>query len=69
MLGYRIGRRSLVQDADDPLGRHRALVTYGILQEDWVIILANTVSLLLLFGILFFKLRAMRRDGLTRLWR
>jgi MtN3 and saliva related transmembrane protein len=35
-------------------------VVYGILQRDWVIILANCVSLLLLFGILFFKLREMR---------
>jgi MtN3 and saliva related transmembrane protein len=36
-------------------------VVYGILQRDWVIILANTISLALLFGILFFKLREMRR--------
>ena len=35
-------------------------VVYGILQSDWVIILANGVSLLLLSGILFFKLRDMR---------
>jgi MtN3 and saliva related transmembrane protein len=35
-------------------------VVYGILQGDWVIMLANSVSLLLLFGILFFKLRELR---------
>ena len=32
-------------------------VGYGVLQGDIVIILANSVSLLLLSGILFFKLR------------
>jgi MtN3 and saliva related transmembrane protein len=32
-------------------------VVYGILQGDWVIMLANAVSLALLSGILFFKLR------------
>lgn len=32
-------------------------VVYGVLQGDAVIILANVVSLLLLSGILFFKLR------------
>jgi MtN3 and saliva related transmembrane protein len=35
-------------------------VVYGMLQGDWVIILANIVSLALLFGILFFKVREMR---------
>jgi MtN3 and saliva related transmembrane protein len=38
-------------------------VVYGMLQGDWVIILANTVSLALLFGILFFKVREMRRTA------
>jgi MtN3 and saliva related transmembrane protein len=32
-------------------------IVYGVLQGDTVIILANAVSLLLLSGILFFKLR------------
>ena len=32
-------------------------VVYGVMQGDAVIILANSVSLLLLSGILFFKLR------------
>jgi MtN3 and saliva related transmembrane protein len=32
-------------------------IIYGVLQSDIVIILANTVSLLLLLGILYFKLR------------
>jgi MtN3 and saliva related transmembrane protein len=32
-------------------------VVYGVLQRDIVIILANSVSLILLGGILFFKLR------------
>jgi MtN3 and saliva related transmembrane protein len=34
-------------------------IVYGILQSDAVIVLANSVSLLLLSGILFFKVRAM----------
>ena len=34
---------------------------YGMLQGDWVIMLANIVSLALLFGILFFKLREMHK--------
>ena len=34
-------------------------VVYGVFQRDAVIILANSVSLLLLCGILFFKLREM----------
>src|SRR5262245_11442960 len=37
-------------------------VVYGILQGDWVIMLANSVSLALLSGILFFKLRDMRGE-------
>ena len=32
-------------------------VVYGVLQQDVVIILANAVSLCLLFGILYFKVR------------
>ncbi len=32
-------------------------VVYGLLQKDLVIILANAVSLCLLFGILYFKVR------------
>ena len=32
-------------------------IVYGVLQGDAVIVLANAVSLLLLSGILFFKLR------------
>lgn len=32
-------------------------IVYGILQSDAVIVLANSVSLLLLSGILFFKVR------------
>ena len=32
-------------------------VVYGFLKSDWVIILANLVSLGLLSGILYFKLR------------
>jgi MtN3 and saliva related transmembrane protein len=35
-------------------------IVYGVLQGDVVIILANSVSLLLLLGILAFKLREMR---------
>jgi MtN3 and saliva related transmembrane protein len=32
-------------------------VIYGVLKADWVIIVANSISLVFLFGILFFKLR------------
>jgi MtN3 and saliva related transmembrane protein len=32
-------------------------IIYGILKADWIIITANSVSLALLCGILFFKLR------------
>ena len=32
-------------------------VVYGVLQDDWVIIIANAVSLCCLFGILYFKVR------------
>jgi MtN3 and saliva related transmembrane protein len=34
-------------------------VLYGILQGDWVIIIANSVSLSLLFALLYFKLSEM----------
>ena len=34
-------------------------IVYGVLKSDAVIVLANTVSLLLLSGILFFKVREM----------
>jgi MtN3 and saliva related transmembrane protein len=36
-------------------------VVYGILQRDWVIIIANSVSLALLAILLGFKLNEMRR--------
>jgi MtN3 and saliva related transmembrane protein len=32
-------------------------VVYGVLKRDWIIIGANSISLALLSGILFFKLR------------
>jgi MtN3 and saliva related transmembrane protein len=32
-------------------------IAYGVLKSDWVIIAANSVSLALLSGILFFKIR------------
>jgi MtN3 and saliva related transmembrane protein len=32
-------------------------VVYGVLKADWIIIGANSISLALLSGILFFKLR------------
>ena len=38
-----------------------AWVIYGFLQGDPVIVLANAVSLCLLLGILYFKLRAIRK--------
>ena len=40
-------------------------VVYGILKGDWVIIIANAVSLLLLLNLVFFKLKenaAVRRQ-------
>jgi len=40
-------------------------VVYGFLKSDIVIILANAISLALLFGILYFKLRE-RHTGITR---
>ena len=36
-------------------------VVYGVLQGDMVIVLANSVSLLFLAGILYFKLRSNAR--------
>jgi MtN3 and saliva related transmembrane protein len=38
-------------------------LTYGILQGDFVIIVANAVSLCLLGGILYFKIRELRSAG------
>jgi MtN3 and saliva related transmembrane protein len=32
-------------------------VAYGVLKGDWLIVVASAVSLLMLSGILFFKLR------------
>ena len=32
-------------------------ITYGVLKADWVIILANSISVTLISGILYFKLR------------
>ena len=32
-------------------------IGYGVVRGDWVIIISNSISLLLLLGILFFKLR------------
>jgi MtN3 and saliva related transmembrane protein len=37
-------------------------VLYGLLKSDWVIIAANAVSLLLLAGILIFKLKELQRS-------
>ena len=37
-------------------------IAYCFLKSDFVIVVANTVSLILLFGILFFKLRAPRTE-------
>ena len=38
-------------------------IVYGVMRSDMVIILANSVSLLLLFGILAFKLREKFRSA------
>jgi MtN3 and saliva related transmembrane protein len=37
-------------------------VFYGVLKGDWVIIAANTVSLLFLAGILIFKVKELQRS-------
>jgi MtN3 and saliva related transmembrane protein len=37
-------------------------IAYGFLKSDLVIVFANTVSLVLLIGILYFKLRASKAD-------
>jgi len=37
-------------------------VVYGVLKSDMVIILANVVSLALLLGILYFKIRERRAN-------
>ena len=37
-------------------------VVYGFLKSDFVIIIANVVSLALLFGILYFKLRERQKS-------
>ena len=36
-------------------------ITYGILKSDWVIILANCISISLVAGILYFKVRPRER--------
>lgn len=38
-------------------------VAYGVLRNDYVVIIANSVSLCFLAGILFFKLRNMTRGS------
>lgn len=38
-------------------------ILYGVMKADIVIIAANSVSLVLLLGILFFKVRELRRAG------
>ena len=37
-------------------------IGYGMVRDDWVIIFSNAISLLLLLGILFFKLREKKGD-------
>jgi MtN3 and saliva related transmembrane protein len=37
-------------------------VVYGLLKQDWVIIAANAISLVLLGGILYFKVRELGRS-------
>ena len=38
-------------------------IVYGVLKSDWIIMAANAVSLALLCGILFFKLRGASRQS------
>jgi uncharacterized protein with PQ loop repeat len=46
-------------------------IGYGVVRGDWVIIISNSISLLLLLGILFFKLSREARETLfgRRTWR
>lgn len=38
-------------------------LVYGLLRRDWVIIIANSISLALLGGIIHFKIRSRRHGG------
>ena len=51
--GYEVGVRAQIPRS----------AVYGVLRGDWIIIGANVVSLALLLGILFFKVRDMARAG------
>ena len=59
MLGNRLRRRPVAEDVLILATGIGLWVVYGTLKGDLVIILANAVSLCLLFGILYFKLREM----------
>jgi MtN3 and saliva related transmembrane protein len=41
-------------------------VVYGLLKSDFVIVVANSVSLVLLLALLYFKLRGLRRGSSSR---
>lgn len=38
-------------------------VVYGFIKSDWVIVVANSVSLILLLNLLVFKIIEVRREG------
>jgi uncharacterized protein with PQ loop repeat len=57
MLGDRPRRRPVHQDVPDLTAGIALWVGYGILRSDMVIVIANSISLLLLMGILYFKMR------------
>jgi len=57
VLGDRFGWGFVVDDVHNAIVGIGLWVVYGFLKSDFVIIIANVVSLGLLMGILYFKLR------------
>ena len=57
MLDDRFGWRFVVEDVHALSAGVGLWVVYGFLKSDLIIIIANVVSLALLMGILYFKLR------------
>ena len=60
MLGYRLRRRPLLKMFLTLAAGVALWAVYGFMRSDAVIIIANSISLALLMGILYFKLREHR---------